>query len=115
MTDRPFDPTKPYRCRNGAEAVIMERKIEVAPGVWRIFVRIRPDNGSWFQATRYLNGRFVLSEESSTDLINVPTKREEWVNYYGHSERAFAYPTKEKADRWARTGRIACFHREWEE
>jgi hypothetical protein len=112
-----FDITKPYRCRNGAEAKVVEGPDGRLYGWY-----------SWQGETRAMswpeNGCIVGIGEASFDLVNIPLKRtlEVWVNLYryvGYDMPTFiAFSTKELADAdRSRSDRIACLHivREYED
>lgn len=56
-----------------------------------------------------------VDQQSENDIINVPVKREVWINYYRETGAALSYPNKEEADAAATPNRTACLHYEWEE
>lgn len=66
-----------------------------------------------------LDGSFSLrkSSEHSFDLINVPVKREGWINIYGDANQFFGniYPSEAAAKEDRLSSAIATIKIEWEE
>lgn len=72
-----------------------------------------------------LDGKFNLSNsDNQNDLINLPVKREGWVNIYeGDADKveknvaiaANIFVSQQMADSLALKGRVACVRVEWEE
>ena len=63
----------------------------------------------WFE-----NGGWCLKRGHQYDLVDVPVKHIRWVNVYD-IKNPRSHPTKEKADKYAGTNRIACIKIEYEE
>jgi len=106
-----FDHTKPFRCRNGAEAGATKGPDGRLYG-WTMTVD-GPLMTSWDSRGIYGNSA------SAFDLVNIPQHRtlDVWVNVL---EEGFGYPTKEAAHAAVQRNRwksIACLHiiREFEE
>jgi len=53
--------------------------------------------------------------KSPWDIINVPEKRELWLNIYPNTYLIGAYETRTDADNWASSDRIACVRVEYTE
>jgi hypothetical protein len=99
VTDKPFDPTKPVSTRDGRAARI---RLTDAAGGMPIMVEIMGDDGKWYAAFRYANGRYAADCISPGDLINIKTKRKVWVNVYENA----AYRSKEEATQFADASRF---------
>lgn len=113
-----IDFDKPIQTRDGREVRIYAK--DVFPAAYPIHGAIKTTSGweveSWSNAGGVFNG-----EADARDLINVPTRREVWVNLYTTAPSEFwtQYATEEAANRasepsWTRLGNRA--HKiEWEE
>lgn len=123
-----FDPTKPVQTRDGRKARIIpcsDIKLNLTGEIG--FIAIVADCEE-YASVHHIDGRSV-SLIPCNDLINIPTKREGWVNVYppryGNSKEIAAhgavYAAKEHADAMADEAnesgihRIACVRIEWEE
>lgn len=100
-----FDRNRPYRARNGGKAEIVATLKD-----GRLIVLY--DDGAYY-TTVMANGRRYDGDISDRDLINLPEKRNLWVNVYSNGKDN-AYPTRELADRLASNDRIACVEVEYE-
>lgn len=100
-----FDPTKPVKTRDGHKARIVSDKAENHP--YKYIAIITQDHGREYAATFSSEGNYdTLVGECGQDLINVPEKREMWVNVY--ADDVTSYDTKREADEIASPSRIAC-------
>ena len=101
-----FDPTKPVQTRDGRKARILCTDIKG----WNkpIVAAISRRDGSEFITNHNLNGQLAATEESLTDLVNIPETL--WVNVYDDCVCDPPYKTREEADKGVMTGkdRIAC-------
>ena len=103
-----FDPTKPVRYRNGKPARILcvDRPHPYCPIV------SMDDVGGLLH--HYRDGRTLPEQDKQGtpwDLVNIPEEREVefWVNVY-RDRIASPCLSKNQADGYADTGRIACLH-----
>lgn len=118
-----FGPTKPVQTRDGRPARIICTDAKGEQPIAALVLEcaqemlgLHSSNGAWLPGN---------SGPHERDLINVPQKREGWINIYpaprlDPSERrvantSHAYDTQEEAGRCAFGNRIACVKVEWEE
>lgn len=98
-----FDPTKPYRRRDGKPAKIVHTF----------------DNDKFLVVSEYQHyivlpdgTEYGTAWESIIDLINIPEKIEGWVNVYkdhfGELKHGWLYDTKEQATKFSAPNCIAC-------
>lgn len=113
MTDKPFDPNKPVRTRDGRE-VIIDKVLspnEALYGGYRIIGRVLCPSG-WHVQTWVIDGRVLANshDPENADLVNIPARHRRWVNFYGHDgvRCTVEHSTKESADLHAAGRRIAC-------
>lgn len=107
MNKTPFDSTKPVQTRDGHKAVIVYRDLQGARQTL-IAVIDYPDSRMQKVEYYYSNGRWTSQSVSSMDLVNIPVKREAWVNIYpSGGVSGYAYPSREAADSGASISRIA--------
>lgn len=108
-----IDWDKPVQTRDGRSVRILCTDME---GGSDTVAGIVKDTDSGFETAESWrpDGRY-FSDESPTDLVNVPERHEAWVN--GYSDGAcFAHRTREDADENAsHIRRIACIKVEFEE
>lgn len=113
MTNKPLDPSKPVKLRNGWEAWIYK----VFPEIGKIHIGFKDPNGYINVCIRNLDGSHIdrdLSKEY--DLINIPERtgeHEGWVNIYSNGGIVrylylYLHDSKENADKSSYPHRIAC-------
>jgi hypothetical protein len=97
-----FDPTKPVQTRDGRPARIL--CTDRASPLYPIVALVRTEKGG--EVSHYVTetGQSWRDEqESGSDLVNIPEKREGWINVYPVPESpwrtpsACIYPTREEA------------------
>jgi hypothetical protein len=115
-----FDPTKPVQTRDGRKARIV---CADAKGSQPIVALVMCD-GVESEGRHSLRGAYHLDEsECSRDLINIPQKREGWVNVYAEDKRSIGartgdiYHSEQEAGEMCppHYRRLACIRIEWEE
>lgn len=100
---KPFDPTKPVQTRDGRPARIIATDAE---GTYPIVALIVGRTGTESPHTYMLNGAWhKRSHSGAQDLINIPEKREVWVNVY--PDFYSVHPTRQVADDSALKDRIS--------
>lgn len=108
---KPFDPTKPYRTRDGREAKIVHT---FKNGHLLVIV----DNKEWHHLH---DGRLLWcsTKDNILDLVNIPEKKtiEFWVSVFPTGVGSFTFRTKPTAQDLKFHGVEACLHftREYEE
>jgi hypothetical protein len=119
-----FDPKKPVQTRDGLPARIIctDRKYHSFGSSGEIpLVVLIMEKGQETIVCRPANGRCCDDYDSNGDIINIPQKREGFVNIYPReifetiAGTSPVYPSKEAADHGASPHRIACVRIEWEE
>lgn len=122
MNQKPFDPTKPVQTRDGRKARIV--CTDATQSDYPIVALIDSVFGEVPYAFRKDGTRFPKEDLDMTeiDLINIPVKKEGWVNVYAPGFQDFyvgwcshAYRTKDQADKEAQPDRLDCVRIEWEE
>lgn len=116
MSNKTFDPTKPVQTRDGRAARIVCTDYKAINGE-SLCVLITAENGRESFYSHFADGSFEKGSLSQHDLVNLPEKREVWVNVYPENSiinDAF-HPTKELADAGQATcvSRIACIKLEY--
>jgi len=98
-----FDPTKPVQTRDGRKARII---CTDANNHQPIVALITEQDGHEYTRDYTKDGfYFMCSEQSSSDLINIPERRIMWTNVYTLYADS-NYPTREEADKHAGANRI---------
>lgn len=112
MTEKPFDPTKPHRQRNGLPAQAWPGPSGYLFG----WMKINENHAGEESASWQSDGCWLMSKcESPHDLVNIPEKIVRWVNVYGSSPGMFyVHFTREEARRNGGSDRIACLRIEFE-
>ena len=107
MNAKPFDPRKPVQTRDGGSARIIctDRADADYP-----IVALLEDEQCAMTFTK--TGQAWAGSESPCDLINIPERRELWVNVYSTGWGG-AHPTRTEADAGAFRDRIACVRVEY--
>lgn len=113
MNKTPFDVTKPVQTRDGHKAVIVYRDLQ---GARQTLVAVidYPDFRMQKVEYYYTDGRWTSQGECALDLVNIPEKREVWVNFYLVGSGS-SHPSRSMADRAAAPGRSACIRVEFTE
>lgn len=113
MSDKPFDPTKPVMLRSGWAARIICTDFK---GISASIIALI-DEGNFESVHSYTEkGWYFPNETSPRDLINIPTKKEGWINIYPDMKCSVTiHASKNDADGCAGSDRIACVRIEWEE
>jgi hypothetical protein len=119
-----FDPTRPVQTRDGRKARIV---CVDALGAQPIVALVEGDKYET-EGRHYMDGFYQHDRVPSLrDLINIPQKREGWVNVYPASlilempctEKrppvSCAFASEEEANKYAQFDRIACIRIEWTE
>ena len=112
-----FDPTKPVQTRDGRKARIICRD---AKGPWPIVALV--DYGHQDAPHCFAANGYELTDglERPGDLVNIPTKREGWVNVYRGNGDLWVggriYGTEDEARRGGKAidNNIATARIEWE-
>lgn len=101
-----FNPNKPYQCRDGCKAKIVETELY---GNYPVLI-IKNDRAGKRCVLLLSSFREWGVAESPNDLINIPEKKmlDVWVNVYPDFETI--YSSKEKADLYCSAKRAACLH-----
>ena len=109
-----FDPTKPVQTRDGRKARIVSDK--VSRGGYKYIAIISEESGDEWSGTFISDGSYYASGDAChRDLINVPEKREMWVNVYDGSYKSpVGHDSRESADLCSFQNRIACVRVEYE-
>jgi len=99
---------KQYRTRDG-----MEVRIYATDGGDGTCVHgaYRTNEGWWLSSAWHADGRYSISDyKNDFDLIEVKRriKRDVWLNVYEDDNYGDCYPTKELADKYFDSRRIAC-------
>lgn len=107
-----FTPTKPVQTRDGHKArIVSDNSSEIG---YKYIAVITQDHGGEYAATFSSEGYYDLpGGECGLDLINVPEKREMWVNVYD-TKPLYRHNTRDIADKEAGLDRIACVWVEYE-
>lgn len=111
---KPFDPKLPVRTRDGKEArIICADRKDSAHSI----VALYDHYGTEGVSHHLKDGRCFQGYDGPHDLVNIPSKRDGWVNIYPDSFLPTVYfgRTKEEADKYSTPARVACIHIEWEE
>lgn len=113
VTKKTIDFDKPVQMKNGTPVRIVSRNYKDA--IYPILGLVPTDDGREDYSTWTTDGiNFLDLKGGPMDLENVPERGECWVNIYP-DDIPNAHPTRERADRHARHGRIACVRVEYEE
>ena len=108
-----FDPTKPVQTRDGRKARIVSDK--VSRGGYKYIAIISEESGDEWSGTFISDGSYYASGDAChRDLINVPEKREMWVNVYEGCDILVRHESRDSADSNATGNRIACIRVEYE-
>jgi hypothetical protein len=107
--NKPFDPTKPVQTRNGQKArIICTDRVSLTHPIIALV-------GEACCLIYTVSGTYYSDGTPSlNDLINIPTKREGWVNVYD-GFGASLWASESAANKNADPARIACVRIEWEE
>lgn len=108
---KPLDLTKPLQTRLGEKAELVYNGLS---GLSPLAVVVHRGDGRRDIRTYRLDGVRYGDENSPDNLRNVPQRGECWVNIYPIGVPA-THHTKEQADEYARSDRIACVRVEYEE
>ena len=116
---------EPIQTRNGMKVEIQKMDLKDKGGVlaaYPVLAIVTDSDGSELVVCYTLQGKFAARDESEHDLdiINVPKKREMWMNVYpiryeNQQPEVYFHPTKEDADRTAGNDRVACIRIEYAE
>jgi len=110
-----FDPNKPVQFRHAPEKVrILATDLK---SKYPIVIAVTDCWGEESVQRREVDGRVTANKETPYDLVNVPKKREVWINLYDTEGVFFgcAYSTREQANAKANIDRIACARIEFTE
>lgn len=114
----PFDPKEPVQFRYAPEQVriVATDLKDDRP----IVIAITGSSGQEGVALRHADGRINSDIESPYDLVNVPKKREVWINFYDddgdpRGYDSYSYSSRAIADESADSTRIACIRVEFTE
>lgn len=101
---------QPIQTRDGRPVRVLctDRK---GAGLRPVIALLQNADGSETELHRHLDGR-AERDARCCDIINVPMKHTQWLNVYSAS---MGYQTKELADKYAVSGRIACIEVEFAE
>ena len=106
-----FDPTKPVQTRDGRPArIICTDKDQLQ---YSIVALVRDLSGvevakSYTATGQYHSGAGALS---SSDLVNIPERREMWLNVYPSGNVGAGFPSRARADEAVGSyARTACLH-----
>lgn len=110
--DRPFDPSKPVRTRDGRPARIICTDLR-HPRFSIVALAQRHDGTEDFLLCT-ADGSISLPCPSENDLVNVHEKDIGWVNIYAHGS-SHLHRSRTDADKYASPSRIACIRIEYEE
>ena len=109
-----FDPTKPVQTRDGRKARIVSDRL--SGGAHKFIAIITHENGCENGYTYDEGGYYYcLSNPCGLDLVNVPEKREMWVNVYEGCDILVRHDSRDSADSNATGNRIACVRVEYED
>lgn len=100
-----LDFNRPITTRDGRNVRILCTDLN---GQYPIAAHVEESIGHWVLKAYPLDGqRPGVNPGNALDLVNVPEKREVWVNIYDHpSDTGYGYVSKELADRAAGDSRI---------
>lgn len=107
-----LDPTRPVQTRDGRKARIVSDKIGIHP--LKYIAVVTNEDGKEYAMPFSYEGRVYNDAKSIGDLVNVPEKREMWVNVYEGEPCVFSYASRNYADMNSHPNRIACVHVEYE-
>lgn len=112
MSEKKFDPSKPVKTRDGRKArIVCTDRTGPFPIVALV---MRMDRDHEENMSFSLDGRLANARNPCpSDLVNIPEKRKGWANIYSDGRDSF-YRTKEDADYYSKTQRIACVEIEYE-
>lgn len=100
---KPLDITKPLQTRLGQKAELV---YDGLTGDWPLAVVVHTNYGIEVRSyTR--NGVHYQDEDSPANLMNVPEKRTIWLNI-NENWPTIEYSSRELADHYARSDRLAC-------
>ena len=110
MNEKPFDPNKPCRTRNGLSVRILTEQVE---GDKPLICVLSTEAGKPWGVRLYpMDGRVLGTEEHARDLVNLPEKVVRWVNVYLDKEPdgygGQFHRTEDEANSIAGPRRIAC-------
>jgi hypothetical protein len=115
-----FDPTKPVQTRDGRKARII--CTDMVDERYPIVALITEETDREFPVSFTADGRILDSaREHDNDLVNIPEKREGWINVYPVPESPWRtpsdwlYPTMEEAIEDCTDGYITTVKVEWTE
>ena len=107
----PIDQTKKYQTRDGREARVYRTD---AGGNYPVHCALLRDD-RWLMGIRTADGRYMMSEKSLYDLIEVPQTHVRWVNVYrdslGQPEWGCPHKTQGNVDRLAQADQRGLFAR----
>ncbi len=108
--NRPFDYNKPFTTKRGWPARLMG-KLEGGSLMYPWVVAYKAPDGVE-TVSAYADGGIytVSSPNSDFSLINIPEKREGWINVYPNKLLSPLLSSKNEAEGYAQQGRIACIH-----
>lgn len=106
-----LDLTKPLQTCKGERAELI---YDGLPGPYSLVVVVHHDDGDRTMRTYRLDGVYHCDEDSPENLRNIPKRGEFWVNIYPDDSRC-SHRTRERADEYARSDRIACVRVEYAE
>ena len=109
MTNVVIDPKKTYRTRDGREVRIYA--VDGGAHGNAIHGAVRDESGRWVAEQWFHEGMYAHAGSHMKDLIEARPrfKWKGWINVYRDGQVCSQpYDTREKADAWSATGRIAC-------
>lgn len=119
---KPFDPTKPVKTRDGRPARII--CTDARNRVYPVIALVVTDGNERPEMFTH-RGKFYegLAGNDPKDLINIPVKREGWINIFPNLTfppnvvacTSHAFDSEKEADDHATGDRVACIRIEWEE
>lgn len=107
--NKPFDPTKPCRTRDGRKAeVLCEFTVN---GIRCLFMRVTEQNGEEWVGTFASDGRYN-DEQRRNDLINLPERTSLWTALYNDGCTSGWHSNREGAVARQRPYPLACILRQ---
>lgn len=113
-TQLKIEAGKKYRTRGGDEVEVLRTDVNSDESV--VGIVTHKDDGSQWVAAYFSDGRYFLYGDSPADLISeIKPKQVMWANVYVCPAFDTHHSSREDADKYAGTGRIARVRVEFEE
>lgn len=110
MSNKPLDLSKPVQTRDGRKARIICTDLKCPDFPIVAAFQLTGSFNEEVSSTFRRDGTFLSGTQTVSDLINVPEKREVWINFYPKEEGRLprVHDTKSDADKHASKDREAC-------